>query len=232
MATSRDAAVFCAIVLELGYRRRHPVGTIHRSLPIGWAAVRAGVANLELFRGAGVDLPCPGAVVTCRSALPLSPVLAVLTASARTAGRKAVAASRSGQRPTHPPGSQRTNDRRCLSLRCGPLDLCRVPESATACSCTACRRYGTLWAYDFEDEGIRVSGQTRVYARAGATSAFIFVRTADASPIGARWHPTSRAAAASPSTSGSRNPRRWPPSSWITSMDLQPGRTCRATADA
>jgi hypothetical protein len=40
-----------------------------------------------------------------------------------------------------------------------------VPESATACSCTACRRYGTLWAYDYEEEGIRVSGQTRVYAR-------------------------------------------------------------------
>jgi hypothetical protein len=40
-----------------------------------------------------------------------------------------------------------------------------VPESATACSCTACRRYGTLWAYDYENEGIRVSGQTRAYAR-------------------------------------------------------------------
>src|SRR5262249_39749528 len=27
-----------------------------------------------------------------------------------------------------------------------------VPESATACNCTACRRYGVLWAYDYEGE--------------------------------------------------------------------------------
>jgi hypothetical protein len=42
-----------------------------------------------------------------------------------------------------------------------------VPESATACNCTICRRYGTLWAYDYEDEGIGVSGPTAVYARGG-----------------------------------------------------------------
>jgi hypothetical protein len=40
-----------------------------------------------------------------------------------------------------------------------------IPESATACSCTICRRYGTLWAYDYENEGIRVSGPTRAYIR-------------------------------------------------------------------
>jgi hypothetical protein len=40
-----------------------------------------------------------------------------------------------------------------------------MPESATACNCTICRRYGTLWAYDYEDEGIRISGPTRVYVR-------------------------------------------------------------------
>ncbi|MGF1622721.1 MAG: GFA family protein [Rhodomicrobiaceae bacterium] len=39
-----------------------------------------------------------------------------------------------------------------------------VPESATACNCTLCRRYGVLWAYDYEDERIRVSGSTQVYA--------------------------------------------------------------------
>jgi hypothetical protein len=39
-----------------------------------------------------------------------------------------------------------------------------VPESATACNCTVCRRYGVLWAYDYDNEGIRVSGQTQVYA--------------------------------------------------------------------
>ena len=28
------------------------------------------------------------------------------------------------------------------------------PESATACNCTVCRRYGVLWAHDHEGEGI------------------------------------------------------------------------------
>jgi hypothetical protein len=40
-----------------------------------------------------------------------------------------------------------------------------MPESATACNCTVCRRYGVLWAYDYEGEGIRVSGPTRAYVR-------------------------------------------------------------------
>ena len=40
-----------------------------------------------------------------------------------------------------------------------------MPESATACSCTACRRYGVLWAYGFEGEEIQLSGSTRAYVR-------------------------------------------------------------------
>jgi len=28
------------------------------------------------------------------------------------------------------------------------------PESATTCNCTICRRYGVLWAYDYEGERI------------------------------------------------------------------------------
>jgi len=43
-----------------------------------------------------------------------------------------------------------------------------LPESATACNCTACRRYGVLWAYDYEGEGIRVSGPTTAYVRGDA----------------------------------------------------------------
>lgn len=39
------------------------------------------------------------------------------------------------------------------------------PDGATVCNCTACRRYGALWAYDYEGEGIEVSGGTRPYAR-------------------------------------------------------------------
>ncbi len=45
-----------------------------------------------------------------------------------------------------------------------------TPESATACNCTACRRYGTLWAYDYEGERIKVSGDTRPYIRGKALS--------------------------------------------------------------
>lgn len=36
----------------------------------------------------------------------------------------------------------------------------------TACNCTLCRRYGTLWAYDYENERIRLSGPSGSYKRA------------------------------------------------------------------
>jgi hypothetical protein len=49
-----------------------------------------------------------------------------------------------------------------------------TPEAATACNCTVCRRYGTLWAYDYEGEHIRVSGPTRVYARGRQQLGFHF----------------------------------------------------------
>ena len=39
------------------------------------------------------------------------------------------------------------------------------PGRVTACNCTLCRRYGTLWAYDFENERIRVSGPVTAYRR-------------------------------------------------------------------
>lgn len=48
-----------------------------------------------------------------------------------------------------------------------------LPDSATACNCTVCRRYGTLWAYDYEGERIEVSGETRRYIR-GSAIAFHF----------------------------------------------------------
>jgi hypothetical protein len=49
-----------------------------------------------------------------------------------------------------------------------------VPDSATACNCTVCRRYGVLWAYDYENEGIRVSGPTQAYARGNRNLEFHF----------------------------------------------------------
>ena len=95
------------------------------------------------------------------------------------------------------------------SCHCGAVrwSFDGTPEAATACNCTVCRRYGVLWAYDYEDERIRVSGPTRVYVR-GRLLAFISVATAAASPIGARSAPVRTAATALPSICGSRNPRR------------------------
>lgn len=43
-----------------------------------------------------------------------------------------------------------------------------MPDSATACNCTVCRRYGTLWAYDHEGEGISIEGPTTAYRRGKA----------------------------------------------------------------
>jgi hypothetical protein len=56
------------------------------------------------------------------------------------------------------------------SCHCGGVtwQLDGDPDDATACNCTVCRRYGVLWAYDYEDEGIRVSGTTNHYVRGKA----------------------------------------------------------------
>ncbi len=43
-----------------------------------------------------------------------------------------------------------------------------LPESATACNCTICRRYGCLWIYDYEGERIHVTGKTQSYVRGKA----------------------------------------------------------------
>ncbi len=40
------------------------------------------------------------------------------------------------------------------------------PGPATACNCTLCRRYGALWAYDYEGERIRIEGPRVAYRRA------------------------------------------------------------------
>jgi hypothetical protein len=53
------------------------------------------------------------------------------------------------------------------SCHCGAVrwQFDGVPDGATACNCTVCRRYGVLWIYDFENERIRVSGATQIYIR-------------------------------------------------------------------
>jgi hypothetical protein len=39
------------------------------------------------------------------------------------------------------------------------------PGSITACNCTLCHRYGALWAYDYENGRIALSGPTRSFTR-------------------------------------------------------------------
>ena len=51
-----------------------------------------------------------------------------------------------------------------------------TPDGATACNCTVCRRYGVLWAYDYQGEGINVSGTTHHYVR-GESIEFHFCPT-------------------------------------------------------
>ncbi len=51
-----------------------------------------------------------------------------------------------------------------------------MPESATACNCTLCRRYGVLWIYDFEGERISLSGQSQTYTRHDRTTPALEIR--------------------------------------------------------
>jgi hypothetical protein len=64
------------------------------------------------------------------------------------------------------------------SCRCGAVTwrFDSTPDGATACNCTACRRYGVLWAYDHEGVGIHVSGATTTYVP-GDSLAFHFCPT-------------------------------------------------------
>ncbi|MBY8822503.1 GFA family protein [Sphingomonas colocasiae] len=50
------------------------------------------------------------------------------------------------------------------------------PGPVTACNCTLCRRYGALWAYDFEDGRIRVFGESTAYRRPGKADPALEIR--------------------------------------------------------
>jgi len=62
------------------------------------------------------------------------------------------------------------------ACHCGAVrwSFAGVPDEATACNCTVCRRHGTLWAYGFENEDIQFTGETRTYAWANRSLAFHF----------------------------------------------------------
>ncbi|MEO8278384.1 MAG: GFA family protein [Ideonella sp.] len=65
------------------------------------------------------------------------------------------------------------------SCQCGKVEwrFDGIPEGATACNCTACRRYGVLWAYDYDGERIKTSGSTQAYVRGDKTLGFHFCPT-------------------------------------------------------
>ena len=65
------------------------------------------------------------------------------------------------------------------SCHCGAVlwRFAGVPDAATACNCTVCRRYGVLWAYGYEGEEITVSGPTQVYIRGRRVVGFHFCPT-------------------------------------------------------
>lgn len=48
------------------------------------------------------------------------------------------------------------------------------PGGITACNCTICRRYGALWAYDYEDGRIRLTGETHAFSRPRSDPALEF----------------------------------------------------------
>ena len=54
------------------------------------------------------------------------------------------------------------------SCHCGAVrwTLEGDPSPVTACNCSLCRRYGALWAYDYENERIHIFGPSATYSRA------------------------------------------------------------------
>ena len=61
----------------------------------------------------------------------------------------------------------------CHCRRIG-WSMATMPSSATACSCTICRRYGALWAYGHVGHDIHVSGEAIAYRRADGGSIDFF----------------------------------------------------------
>ena len=56
----------------------------------------------------------------------------------------------------------------CLCGSCG-WTLKGNPQSVTVCNCSACRRYGVVWAYGIEGREIALTGAApRAWARPGA----------------------------------------------------------------
>jgi len=64
------------------------------------------------------------------------------------------------------------------SCHCGQVTWRMIgdPGPATACNCTLCRRYGALWAYDYEGERVSFTGPTSSYTRVGKADPALEIR--------------------------------------------------------
>ncbi len=62
------------------------------------------------------------------------------------------------------------------SCHCGVVSwrYSSIPEGATACNCTVCRRYGALWIYGYEGQDVELHGPSKAYVRGGETLEFHF----------------------------------------------------------
>src|SRR5262245_65777874 len=91
----------------------------------------------------------------------------VVSGNGKVDGRPA---SRADAHPSEVQWASRRNQMIEGSCLCGAVRWTfeGVPDGATACNCTACRRYGVLWGYDYEGEGIKVTGPAKAYARGKA----------------------------------------------------------------
>lgn len=52
-----------------------------------------------------------------------------------------------------------------------------LPETATVCSCTICRRYGVIWAYGWDGSDVHVAGDLQDYVWGDRDIAFRFCPT-------------------------------------------------------
>jgi len=75
------------------------------------------------------------------------------------------------------------------TCHCGTLSWTfdGMPDSVTACNCTLCRRYGALWIYDYEGQGIRLSGASSVYTREGKPNPALEIRFCSRCGCVASW---------------------------------------------
>lgn len=101
-------------------------------------------------------------------------------------------------------------------------------DGATACNCTACRKYGALWAYDYENEGVRPPARPRHLPEARHLS-FIFAEHVAAWRFGVANSSMNTAAAALRSTCAWPNQTRSHTYRSITSTDWANSKTCHAT---